>query len=105
MLLVAHGAAVSRRGVACATYAVHNMAVETVRFARSARKHRVGRAHAMHMIETSPPRDVPAAGEFDPRKVWLGPTTEGSSWRSWRLFYPASCSIVHVMPTALRRKR
>ena len=61
---------------ACSTCAVHNSPVQVVRFARSARKHRVGRAHAMHGIETTS-RDVTAVGEFDPRKVWLGPDDDG----------------------------
>lgn len=81
------------------------MAVEAVRFARSARKHRVGRAHAMHVIETSPPRDVPAAGEFDPRKVWLGLDDRGVELEIVAVVLPGELLIVHVMPTALRRKR
>ena len=51
---------------------MHNRAVDAVRFARAARKHRVGKAHVVHVIDTSVPQDVPAVGEFDPRKVWVG---------------------------------
>lgn len=99
------GVMVRQPGVACATYAVHNMAVETVRFGRSARKQRVGRARAMHVIETTSPTDVPAAGEFDPRKVWLGLDDRGVELEIVTVVLPDERLIVHVKPTALRRKK
>ena len=42
-----------------------------VRFTRSARKHRIGRAHALHVIATVAPTEVAATDEFDTRRVWL----------------------------------
>lgn len=77
--------------------------MDGVRFARSARKHRVGKAHTMHVIENNTPRDVPAAGEFDARKVWLGPDDRGIELEIVAVVLPGELLIIHVMPTALRR--
>ena len=93
------------RTVAEPTCAVHNRAVETVRFARSARKHRVGRAHVVQVIDTTVPKDVPAVGEFDPRKVWVGVEDRGLELEIVAVVLPGELLIIHVMPTALRRKR
>jgi len=90
--------------VACATCAVHNGVVEAFRFARSARKHRIGRAHVMHVIETVSPSDVAAVGEFDARQVWLGPDDRGVELEIVAVVLPGELLVIHVMPTALRRK-
>jgi len=87
-----------------ATCAVHNRIVEAFRFARSARKHRIGRAHVMHVIETVSPSDVAAAGEFDARKIWLGPDDRGVELEIVAVVLPGELLIIHVMPTALGRK-
>ena len=84
---------------------MHNRAVDAVRFARSARKHRVGRAHVVHVIDTSVPEDVPAVGEFDPRKVWVGLDDRGLELEIVAVVLPGELLIIHVVPTALRRKR
>jgi len=87
-----------------ATCAVHNGVVEAFRFARSARKHRIGRAHVMHVIETVSPSNVAAAGEFDARKIWLGPDDRGVELEIVAVVLPGELLIIHVMPTALRGK-
>lgn len=90
--------------LASRTSAVHNTVVDGVRFARSARKHRVGKAHAMHVINNNTPRDVPAADDFDARKVWLGPDDRGVDLEIVAVVLPDELLIIHVMPSALRRK-
>ena len=84
---------------------MHNEAVDAVRFARSACKHRVGKAHVMHVIDTNVPQDVPAVGEFDPRKVWVGFDERGLELEIVAVVLPGEVLIIHVLPTALRRKR
>jgi len=82
----------------------NNRVVEAFRFARSARKHRIGRAHVMHVIETVSPSDVAAVGEFDARKIWLGPDDRGIELEIVAVVLPGELLIIHVMPTALGRK-
>lgn len=95
---------VCRMWVARLFCAVHNEQVEPVRFARSARKHRIGKAHAMHVIESSQPTDVPAVGDFDARRVWRGPDDRGLELEIVAIILPSELLVIHVMPTALRRK-
>ncbi len=90
--------------LASPTCAVHNTAVDGVRFARSARKHKVGKAHAMHVIKNNIPRDVPAGDEFDARKVWLGADDRGVDLEIVAVVLPYELLIIHVMPSGLRRK-
>ena len=40
----------------------HNL---PVRFTRSSRKHKIGRAHALHVIDSVMPTDVAATADFD----------------------------------------
>ncbi|MGH9304532.1 MAG: hypothetical protein ACRDZ5_08995, partial [Acidimicrobiales bacterium] len=75
--------------------------MEPVRFARSARQHRVGKAHALHVIDTSPPTDVPAVGDFDARRVWRGPDDRGLELEIVAIILPSELLVIHVMPTAL----
>ncbi len=81
----------------------HNTA-RPVRFTRSARKHRIGRAHALHVIATVTPTEVAATDEFDARRVWLGPDDRGVDLAIVALVLPTELLVIHVMPTALRRK-
>ncbi len=81
----------------------HNTA-RPVRFTRSARKHRIGRAHALHVIATVTPTEVAATDEFDARRVWLGPDDRGVDLEVVALVLPTELLVIHVMPTALRRK-
>ena len=78
--------------------------VEAVRFTPSARKHRIGRAHALHVIENEEPMDLPAEGAHDARKVWLGQDDRGVELEIVALVLPAELLVINVMPTALRRK-
>jgi hypothetical protein len=43
-----------------------------IRWYRSARRHRIGKAHAMHVITSTDPVPVPATDTADARLVWIG---------------------------------
>jgi len=53
----------------CATLFVVD---RVVRWYRSARRHRIGKAHAMHVIDSTDPSRVPATADTDARLVWIG---------------------------------
>ena len=59
----------------------------------------------VHVIDTSVPKDVPGVGEFDPRKVWVGVDDRGLELEIVAVVLPGELRVIHVMPTALRRKR
>jgi hypothetical protein len=47
-------------------------AVQDIKFARSARKHRIGRAHALHVIHTTAYTRYPSTDDLDARIEWIG---------------------------------
>ncbi len=84
-------------------YAGQNVWVAAFRFTRPARKHRIGRAHAMHVLLTVEPRALPATDDLDGRMVWVGLDDRGIELEIVAVVLPDELLVIHVMPTALRR--
>lgn len=76
-----------------------------MRFARSARKHRIGRARVLHVLGTAVPTRYPATEDLDPRVEWIGEDDRGLELEVIAIELPAMWLVIHVMPTALRRNR
>lgn len=76
-----------------------------VRFTRPARRHRIGRGHALHVINTTEPTPIPATEVADARLVWVGTDDRGIELEIVALDLPDEWLVIHVMPTALRRNR
>jgi hypothetical protein len=76
-----------------------------VRFTRPARRHRIGRAHSLHVINTTEPTPTPATEVADARLVWVGTDDRGIELEIVALDLPDEWLVIHVMPTALRRNR
>ena len=64
---------------------------------------RVGKAHALYVIEHSEPTVVPAADAYDAWLVWIGPDDRGLELEIVALDLPDEIVVVHVMPADLRR--
>lgn len=77
--------------------------VKPIRFARSSRKHRIGRASARHVIAT-----VRATEEIDSTGTtfwsWIGDDERGRELEILAIEKPDVLLIIHVMPTRYRRK-
>lgn len=81
----------------------HNVDRGVVRFSQSARKHRIGRAHALYVMDNGEPQwDRPAGKE--PRLLWIGPDERGVELEVVAVQTPDYLLVIHVMPTALRGK-
>lgn len=74
-----------------------------VRWYRTARRHRAGKAHAMHVITTTTPDQVPASGTADARLAWTGPDDRGIEPEIAAPGLDEAIIVIHVMPTSLRR--
>jgi hypothetical protein len=74
-----------------------------VRWYRSARRHRIGKAHALHVIMTIDPERVSATEIADARLVWVGPDDRGIELEIVALDLDDALVVLHVMPTSLRR--
>lgn len=75
-----------------------------VRWYQSARRHRVGRTHALYVMTTVKPERAPAEGDKDARLEWVGIDGRGVELEVVALDLPGEIVVIHVMPTALRRK-
>jgi hypothetical protein len=79
--------------------------MQRIRFTRSARKHRIGRAHVLHVMSTVEPIYVPATDIADPRFVWIGPDDRGVELEIVAVVMPDYLMVIHAMPQTFRRKR
>ena len=75
-----------------------------VRFTRSARKHRIGKAHAVYVMEHHQPQTIPGDEQRDPQYVWIGDDDRGVELEIVAIDLPDMLLVIHVMPTAFRRK-
>ena len=100
MLVRNRGAGVDRSG--CVAH--NGFAFVEVRFTQSARRHRIGRARALHVIATVEPTVVEADGEIRERLVWIGPDDRGLELEVVGLVEPEYLLVIHVMPHQFRRR-
>ncbi len=74
-----------------------------VRFTQSARKHRVGRGHALHVMNTGEPIVSQATDDRAERRTWIGNDDRGLELEIVAVVLADELLVIHVMPTALRR--
>lgn len=79
----------------------HNYGVQ-VRFTQSTRKHRIGRAHALHVMDTVTPTVTPATATASERRTWIGPDDRALELEIIAIVEPNYLLVIHVMPTSLR---
>jgi hypothetical protein len=75
-----------------------------IRWYRSARRHRIGKAHAMHVINSIEPEYVQATATTDARLVWVGEDDRGVELEIVALDLDEAVVVIHVMATELRRR-
>ena len=75
------------------------------RFAQSARKHRIGKASARHVMDTYEPTRFSDEGTL--KLLWVGKDERGRELEVIAIDQTVSILVIHVMPTdfKIRRKR
>lgn len=68
---------------------------------RSSRGHRIGRAHARYVIETSEPTAIRTA-TGSAGLLWVGPDDRGVVLEIVAVVLPGLYLVIHVMPTTPR---
>lgn len=76
-----------------------------VEWTRSARRHRIGRAHALAVMGSATPERLPATDTGPARLLWVGDDDRGLELEVVALEFDDRYLVIHVMPTQLRRKR
>ncbi len=74
-----------------------------MRFSRSARKHRIGRASARHVIETISATQTTSALTGETLWAWVGDDDRSRELEIVAIEKPDALLVVHVMPTHYRR--
>ena len=76
-----------------------------MRFTRNSRKHRIGRAHAWHVMGAWPATEYPApeGAPGDRRWLWIGTDDRGLELEVIAVETTDLVLVIHVMPTDLRR--
>jgi hypothetical protein len=81
----------------------HNMEEKLVRFAKSARKHHIGKAHVLFVLERFEPiAELPSDGE-DQKLLWIGLDDRGLELEVVALKLAEYILVIHVMPRSFRR--
>ena len=77
-----------------------NNGVVRVGFTGTARRHRIGKAHALHVRFAVEPEPVPATEELDARAVRVGPDTTGRVLQIVALILEEEQEllVIHLMP-------
>ena len=76
-----------------------------VRFSQSARRHRIGKAHALHVINSIEPEVIRADDTTEDRLLWIGPDDRGLDLEIVAIVEPDYLLVIHVMPHHFRGSR
>jgi hypothetical protein len=80
------------------------MRAKEVRFAKSARKHRIGKAHVLFVLENHEPVTfLPIDGE-DQKFLWIGHDDRGLELEIVALKLLNYILVIHVVPRTFRRR-
>jgi hypothetical protein len=80
------------------------MLEKEVHFARSARKHRIGKAHVLIVLESCEPMTVLTSDGEDQKLLWIGYDDRGLELEVIALELSECILVIHVMPSSFRRR-
>ena len=79
------------------------MVEKWVRFSRSARRHRLGKAPALYVMSTVVTKVISADQRINERLLWIGPDDRGLVLEIVALVELDHLLVIHVMPHHFRR--
>ncbi len=79
------------------------MSERRVRFSQSARRHRIGRVHALHAMNTVVPEAIEADDVTNSRLLWIGPDDRGLRLEIVAVQEPDYLLVIHVIANQFRR--
>ena len=82
----------------------HNMFEKEVRFAKSARKHRIGKAHVLFVLENHDPVTFLSIYGEDQKLLWIGQDDRGLELEIVAVKLVEHILVIHVMPRNFRRR-
>ena len=82
----------------------HNMWEKEVHFAKSARKHRIGKAHALFVLENHEPVTFLSSYGEDQKLLWIAQDDRGLELEIVAVKLAENILVIHVMPRNFRRR-
>ena len=82
----------------------HNIEPTEIRFTQSARKHRIGKARAVYVIENYQPMEINDSHSGEQNLRWIGIDDRGLELEIIAVVTPKYLLVIHVMPYQFRRK-
>ena len=82
----------------------HNIEPAEIRFTQSARKHRIGKARTLYVIENYQPMAVHDPKTEGQNLRWIGFDHKGLELEIIAVITPKYLLVIHVMPYRFRRK-
>lgn len=77
-----------------------------IKFTQSARKHRIGKAHALFVIaQYSPDINIGEGQDGEDQMIWIGEDDRGLELEITAIVLAEYLLVTHVMPTDLRKRR
>ena len=75
-----------------------------IRFTRDARKHKIGQARALFVIENNEPMQMPGLFKNEMKLTWIGIDDRGLELEVIGIDDEYEIFIIHVMPTVFIRR-
>ncbi len=82
----------------------HNCWVKPIRFSRSARRHKIGKAHSYHVMSSSEPTIVTDPQTNQSTLTWIANDSRQRELEIVAIETPDCFLVIHAMPTSLRKK-
>lgn len=77
-----------------------------IKFTQSARKHRIGKARALFVIEHYSPQIIIGEGEDgEDQKIWVGEDDRGLELEVSAIVLKNRLLVTHIMPTNFRKRK
>ena len=77
-----------------------------IKFTQSARRHRIGKAHALFVIEHYSPRiDIGEGQDGEDQYIWIGEDDRGLELEITAIDLKEYLLVTHVMPRDFRRRK
>jgi len=83
----------------------HNIEPVEIRFTQSARKHRIGKARALYVLEQYQPMEINDSHSGEQNRRWIGIHDRGLELEIIAVVTPGYLLVIHVMPYRFRRKK
>lgn len=86
-------------------YVAHNIKANRITFTKSSRRHRIGKKHALWVVERNNPVVIEHTSSDEVKLKWIGDDSRGVELEIIGFDSGNELLIIHVMPFKFRRRK